>query len=173
LGEIRSTIDLMMERTRGMTLSLDERERLRRDDLRKRAKGFKIRLLQNPSSVDEILSSLGEHPPEDQELLQEFIWEEMVESLPVDHQILQHIELMEKLPQARAKGQALHEIRSCFKALLKDQADERHKILAREKKKLAAFGISGSAVAPKMPKQSPLHGDFSAALERLKRDLLA
>jgi len=173
LAEIRSTIDLMMERTRGMTLSLDERERLRKEDLRKRARGFRIKLLQNPSAAEEILSSLDEHGAEDRKLLEKLVWEEMVESLPLDHQMLQHIDLMEKLTQASIKKPILQQIRSRFKTLLKDQAEERHKILAREKKKLAVLGISGSAVAPKIPKQTPLQADFSSDLETLKRDLLA
>ncbi|MBI4962036.1 MAG: hypothetical protein HY913_02050 [Desulfomonile tiedjei] len=173
MADIRSTIDLMMERTRGMTLSPDERESLRTEDLRKRAKGFKIKLLQNPAAVEEILSSLDEHSPEDRTALELFIWEEMVDSLPLDHELLQYLELMEKLPQAKLKGQVLNEIRSRFKTLLKDQADDRHKSFAREKKKLAALGISGSAVVPKIPKQSPLHEGFSSDFAKLKRDLLA
>jgi len=155
-----------------MTLSSDEKERLRREDLLKRAKGFKIKLLHNPSATEEVLSPLDEYVPEDQRLLQDLIWQEMVESLPLDREILQHIDLMEKLPQSRPKGPILREIRSRFKTLLKDQAEERHKTLAREKKKLAAFGISGSAVVPKIPSQSSLHTDFSSDLESLKRDLL-
>jgi hypothetical protein len=172
LAEIRSTIDLMMERTRGMALSSDERERLRKEDLRKRAKGFKIKLLQNPSAIEDVLSPLDENTPEDRKLLQDFIWQEMVESLPLDREILQHLDLMEKLPQSKPKGAILREIRSRYKTLLKDQAEERHKILAREKKKLAAFGISGSAVVPKIPLQSPLHADFLSDVEGLKQDLL-
>lgn len=173
MAEIRSTIDLMMEKTRGMTLSREERESLRLDDLRKRAKGFRIRLLQSPSAADETLSLLDELPPEDRDVLDDFIWEEMVETLPLDHQILQHLDLMEKLPQARVRGGTLEEIRSRYKTLLKDQAAERHKILAREKKKLADSGISGSAVVPKIPKKSDLNLNFSSNLESLKRSLLA
>jgi len=172
LAEIRSTLDLMMERTQGMTLSSEERERLHREDLRKRAKGFKIKLLQNPSGTEEVLSQLNENAPEDRKLLEDFIWQEMVESLPLDREILQHLDLMEKLPQSEPKGPILREIRFCYKTLLKEQAGERHKILAREKKKLAAFGISGSAVVPKIPLQSPLHADFLSELEGLKQDLL-
>ena len=172
MGEIRSTIDLMMERTTGMTLSSDEKERLHKEDLRKRAKGFKIKLLQTTSTTEDVLSPLDEYAPEDQKLLQDLIWREMVESLPFDREILQHIDLMEKLPQSKPKGPILREIRSRFKTLLKDQAEERQKILAREKKKLAAVGISGSAVAPKIPSQSGLHADFLSDLESLKRGLL-
>jgi hypothetical protein len=163
----------MMERTSGMTLSSEERESLRKEDLRKRARGFKIKLLESPSAVEEMSSALEDYPPEDRDLLQDLVWEEMVESLPVDREILHHIELMEKLRQGKSKGPTLREIRSRFKTLIKDQADERHKILARERKKLAALGISGSAVVPKIPAQTSLQADFSSDLESLKRELLA
>ena len=55
----------MMERTRGMSLSSEEKEKIRQEDFRKRAKGFRIRLLDNPSDADEILSSLSAEAPED------------------------------------------------------------------------------------------------------------
>ena len=54
MSEIRSTIDIMMERTRGMSLSEEEKESLRKEELGKRAKGFRIKLLDAASEADDI-----------------------------------------------------------------------------------------------------------------------
>ncbi len=172
MGEIRSTIDLMMERTQGMTLSAEEQENLRRERLGKLAKGYRIRLLEVPEGAEQILEAINDESPEDQELLRELIWVEMVENLSADTDILKRLELMEKLPQAGSKHSIINELRGAFKAGLKHQLPDRKKIVLHEKKKLAAAGISGNAVVPRIP-QNPKPGpEFVSALQRYRRELL-
>ena len=67
MGEIRSTLDLIMDKTRGMSLSQEEKESLHTEELRKRANGFKIRLLDDPSRADEILATLDNEPESDRQ----------------------------------------------------------------------------------------------------------
>ncbi len=172
MGEIRSTIDLMMERTRGMTLSAEEQEHLRKERLGKIAKGYRMKLLELPEGADQILEAIENESPEDRELLRELIWAEMVENLPADADILKYLELMEKLPQAESKRLIIGELRGKFKSSLKHQVPDRKKIVLREKKKLAAAGISGSAVVPRIPKTPEPDPEFISALQRCRRELL-
>jgi len=172
MGEIRSTLDLMMERTKGMTLSAEEQERLRRERLGKMARGYRMKLLEVPEGAEQILQAIEDEPPEDRELLRQLIWVEMVENLPADADILKYLELMEKLPQAESKHSIIAALRGTFKAGLKHQVPDRKKIVLREKKKLAALGISGSAVVPKLPKRSEPDPEFVSALQRSRRELL-
>ena len=172
MGEIRSTIDLMMERTQGMTLSAEEQENLRKERLGKMARGYRIKLLEVPEGAERILEAIKDEPPEDRELLRELIWIEMVENLPSDADILKYLELMDKLPQAESKHSVISELRGAFKAGLKQQVPDRKKIVLREKKKLAAAGISGSAVVPKIPKNPEPDREFISALQKCRRELL-
>lgn len=171
MAEIRSTIDLIMERTRGMALSADEKESLRREEFSKRAKGLRLKLLDNPAGVDEILSALGAESEEDRTLLQTLLWEEMAQAVPADESALPQLQLLRKLPQGESKASILAQMRSFIKARLKDRSRDRRAILMREEKKLAAFGISGTAVVPKIPKQSLLGRDSLEVWERLKAEL--
>jgi len=172
MGEIRSTIDLMMERTQGMTLTAEEQENLRRERLGKMAKGYRIKLLEVPEGAEQILEAINGESPEDRELLRELIWVEMVENLPSDADILNYLELMENPPQAESKHAVISELRGTFKAGLKHQVPDRKKIVLREKKKLAAAGISGSAVVPKIPKNPEPDPEFLSVLQRRRRELL-
>jgi len=172
LGEIRSTIDIMMERTRGMTLSEQEQRTLHREELQKRAKGFRMKLLADLANAEQILSALNDEPLEDRTLLEVLIWEELVRGLPVDKEILHHLDAMAFLPQAAKQGQPLADLRAAFKTGLKDAAEDRKKIVAREKKKLAAFGISGSAVIPRIPKESEAAADAQQLVEKYRGRLL-
>ncbi len=172
MGEIRSTIDLMMERTKGMTLSAEEQERLKREKLGKQAKGYRMKLLEFPDGSEQILEAVTQEPAEDRELLWQLIWSEMVENLPEDGEILKYLDLMEKLPQAASKHLSMSELRGAFKTGLKHQVPDRKKMVQREKKKLAALGISGSAVIPKISQNPQPDPEFIATLQRCKKELL-
>jgi hypothetical protein len=172
MSEIRSTIDIMMERTRGMTLSAEEQENLRRERLGKMAKGYRMKLLEVPEGSEQILESIKNESQEDRDLLRELIWVEMAENLPSDADILRYLDLMEKLPQAESKHAFITELRGAFRAGLKHQVPDRKKIVLREKKKLAAAGISGSAVVPRIPKNPEPDPEFVSTLQRCRRELL-
>jgi hypothetical protein len=173
MGEIRSTVELMMERTRGMTLSVEEQESLRKEKLGKIAKGYKMKLLQNPEGTDRILAALEQENPDDRELLEWLIWVQMVENLPTDVGILKHLDLMQILSPAKVKESAMTRLRAAFKIALKQHAPDRKKIILREKKKLAALGISGDAVVPKIPKNPEPDAEFMSVLEQCRKELLA
>jgi len=162
-----------MERTRGLTLTTAERANLRKEEFGKRAKGFRLRLLEDPSRADEVLAVLKDETPEDRNLLETLIWGEMVENLPAGHDILKHIEVMKVLPQSHGKGRALGELKSLFKEGMKSEAEDRKKVITREKKKLAALGISGTAVIPKIPKEIEPDPEVLSAMGKCKKELLA
>lgn len=171
MSEIKSTIDLMMERTRGMSLSAEERADLRQEDLRKRARGLKLKLVQDPDRVEEILSPLSQEPAEDRRILESYLWELMIEDMPTDAKALKYLDLMEKLPGAQARTQALQRLRDAFREVTKSDVMDKKKILTRERKRLAALGISGSAVLPKIPKGNVPSGEFLERIESLRREL--
>jgi hypothetical protein len=170
LGEIRSTIDIMMERTSGMTLSDNEKDELHREELKKKARGYRVKLLDSPSEVDQTIASLDGEA--DKSLLEALVWEELVDTLPNDHTANRHVGIMEKLPQATSKADVLDAIRTLMKSSSKVVAQDRKKVLTREKKKLASFGISGTAVLPKTPKDGQLTSEIVSKLDTLKKDLL-
>ena len=172
MGEIPSTLDLIMDKTRGMSLSQEEKESLHMEELRKRANGFKIRLMDDPSRADEILATLNNEPESDRRVLHSLLWNAMVESLPADEEILKCLHIMEMLPAGQANVATLHELRASFKSWLKTRGADRKKVLARERKKLVAAGISGSAVVPKIPKGSGAEQGFELELGKVKMELM-
>ncbi len=157
-----------MDKTRGLSLSQEEKESLRMEELRKRANGFKMRLLDDPSRMDEVLATLRSESESDQRVLQSLIWRALLKTLPADDEILKYLHIMEMLPVGRANASTLHELRASFKSWLKSRGADRKKVLAREKKRLASVGISGSAVEPKIPKGSGGEQGFEQELAKFK-----
>ncbi len=172
MTEIRSTIDLIMERTRGMSLSEDEKEDLRREDFRKKARGLRLRLMDNPSNSDDILSVLQQESEGDRQILEALLWEELVREMPANTHIFQHLDLLEKIPQAEKDKSILREARESFKEATKSRAKDKKKILLREKKKLASWGISGSSVVPKLPSDFDAGDDLARLVEQYKYRIL-
>jgi len=63
LTEIRNTIDLMMERTRGMRLSEEEKHRIQREELEKKARGYALKLMDPSGPNQAALANLIEETP--------------------------------------------------------------------------------------------------------------
>ncbi len=172
MSEIRSTIDLMMDRTRGMSLSPEEKKRLHMEELRKKAKGFEIKILANPDSSDEIIASINNEPEDDAGILKSLVWNSLVQNMPKGEGVLKHLEILDKLPQAKAKGKILDDLRAILKTSLKNRNKDLKNILNSERKKLAAFGISGSAVVPKLVTDSWINQNTSSKIALNKANLL-
>ncbi|MBI5250071.1 MAG: hypothetical protein HY912_11315 [Desulfomonile tiedjei] len=171
LSEIRSTIDIMMEKTKGLAMSPEERESIRREAMLKKAKGYKLKLLENPSAAQDVLSSLRQEIPDDRNLIEAFLWKVLVEGLPASEEILKYLDVMEAI--APDNSSILRDLRTAFKSGVKDRISDKKKIIQKEKKKLAVQGISGSAVVPKLPKDiGDDDNNFSAVLEKFKAELL-
>ncbi len=132
LTEIPSTIDLIMAKTKGMSMSPEERESLHREEMLKKAKGYKLKLVDNPATAEDTLSSLNQEKPEDKLLIQRFLWTILVEELPTNEDILKYLDIMEAIEPD--KSSILKEVRSAFKSGVKDRISDK-KRSSRKKKR--------------------------------------
>ncbi len=168
MAEIKSTIELMMERTSGMRLSDEEKRKIHEDELMKRARGLTNKLVEGSGRPEDVTALLSEGSQEDRELLESHIWNGLIDTMPRDRSALKHLEILEQLPRAKEKQAELEEARAALKTSEKDRAKDRSKLVTKERKKLASFGISGSAVIPKISDVPDTN--FSAAVEKLRTE---
>jgi hypothetical protein len=173
LSEIRSTIDLIMERTKGMSLSNEERKSLHDEGLLKRAKGLKLKIIQNPANTDEIVSSSEFETEADRKQAEEHLWGMMLDDIPTTEKAFKYIDLLGKLPAGKRHAQVLATMKTDFRRVLKESVTEKKKFLTKEKKKLASIGISGSAVMPRIPKDFDLGYLFAQLIDKYKAKLNA
>lgn len=171
MGEIKSTLELMMERTKGMGLSEEEKKRLKHEGLEKKAKGYKVKVLSAPETAEFQLQGLEGEPEEDREALQRLIWNSFVDELPVDSSVSDYLEVMEKLPHAKKFESELAGLNEEIKTGAKSQKADKKKILNKERKRLASFGISGEAVIPVMPEASDKFTRLAEVMEDYKKKL--
>lgn len=172
MSEIPSTIDLIMERTRGMGLTAEEKRGIRLKDLEKKSKGIILRLLEDPENCDAIIASINDEPEKDGATLRTMVWNGLVESLPAGKDLPQHLDILEKFPQAQSKSPILGQLRDLWNTAQKNRTKDTKALLNAERKKLAAFGISGSAVIPKIDKDAAIQEIISSKLNVIKTNLL-
>jgi len=172
LAEIRSTIDIMMERTRGMLLSEQEKQRLKEEELEKKAKGYALRLLDPAGSNESALSSLGNEAPEERAILEKLVWKEIVSGISNEAQMTLFFDRFGEWPFANSRRTKIEEFRKTFQNQLKSKNKDKKTILERAKKKLADAGISGSAVVPKFSKDME-SSSLQDLIQQFRKALLA
>ena len=157
-----------MERTKGMSLSAEEREEIHREEMLKKAKGYKLKLLHDIAIRDEALIALNQESDSDKNLILQNLWSLLIDDLPRNEEILNYTEVMELI--APHKAPILKELRAAFKSEVKDTFSDKKKIVHKERKRLAALGISGSAVVPKIVTKAE-GDDFVSVIEEFREKL--
>lgn len=171
MSEIRSTIDIMMERTRGMGLSEAEKEQISKDSLSKKAKGYALKIHDYTDSTDKIVENLFGESPDELEELKKLVWNDLVSKIQNDQNLQSFLDVLQKLAFAPDRKPVFEKYRSLLKYAQKDKSKDRKLIIEREKRKLADSGISGTAVVPKIPKDSEEQG-VNKLLENLRAELV-
>jgi hypothetical protein len=176
MAEIKSTLDLVMEKTKGMTLSPEEKRAQESERLDKLAAGLWRRMGGAGWSIEEFDLARGEAAGTDWPEVGRRFRARLVEDLRPGEDLFTQVRLLSRLegidPRALAELEALAD--RIGAALGRDQAA----LIEVERQALAAAGISGSAVVPKPPAdRTPAEGadltEISARLDALKPRLLA
>ena len=171
MSEIKSTIDIMMERTRGMGLSEAEKEQISRDALEKKARGYALKIHDYKDSTDKIVESLMGEPPDQLEELKKLVWNNLVSKIQNNDNLQSFMNVLENLDFVPGRKPVFQKYRSLLKDAQKDKSKDKKLIIDREKRKLADAGISGTAVVPKIPRDSEEQG-INRLLENLKSELI-
>lgn len=144
MGEIKSTLDLVMERTRHLSLSAEEKETQRRDAFAKRLQGLLQQYADDALSVDEVRKRIADLQSEIDISGPELPAEAVIQRVDPDGDNDGWLALLEHLAPGvyRPLGEILEAYKGKQAALLDSGRQLLADRLARED------GITGSAVAP-------------------------
>jgi hypothetical protein len=150
MGEVKSTLDLVMERTRHLSLSEDERDRQKRTDYEKRLQGFLLRYAEDAITADElqqrVASLLTEMKIRDEKLLLHAVFKR----IDPDADNARWMSLL---------ADAVPEALISLKEILSDYHRKRNDLLAAGGRRLQKrlderHAIRGTAVVPNAEKDS-------------------
>ena len=167
MAEIKSTLDLVMERTRNMRPSREEREEMLARDREKKAKGLLLRLSEGHLKTENLReAAVDAAGPEEAEALEAELKRLLIQDLSLDQDPGPAVAALEVLA-GRPAIEPLQALLALQKDYTNDMAELEAQAAAQALEKLAARGITGSALRPK-PVRTPA---FEAKRLDLRRRL--
>jgi hypothetical protein len=161
----------MMERTSGMRLSEEEKHRIKREELEKKARGYALKLIDPNGLNQSTLSILDQDSPEERSILEPLVWKNIVQGISSEDDIRVVFDRFDDWPFFNSKRNKIEKLRTKFKDQGKNKNKDKKSLLDREKRKLADAGISGSAVVPKFSKNME-SAAMAELIEEFKKTLL-
>ena len=177
MGEIKSTLELAMERTKKFAISEKEREEMKQKEVRQKATSLFHRYRDGLLSLHEILKQIDKMEEGTATTAKELLLSQWIDALSLDddeEKIFKGVELLEQ--------RNIDEARQKFHSLLSRYRSEKEMI--KEKARLQLIeglrkdGISGSAVEPELEgrelwekENGKLDRSYQARLEDIKKEL--
>ena len=177
MGEIKSTLELAMERTKKVAISEKEKEEMKRREVLQKATGLFHRYREGHLPLNEILKQIERMEKKTATTVKEFLLSQWIDALSLDdgeERILKGIESLEQ--------RNIHEVKQKFHHLLSQYQGEKEKVNEKVKGQwievLRNDGIWGSAVEPKLEggelwkkENEKLDHSYKMKLEEIKEQL--
>ena len=148
MAGIKSAIELAMEKTKGLRLSREEKEKLKEEEVQIKAHGLVNRFLEVDFHLREVEKDLAKYHPDQRAQLEKLILHYLSEAVALDRDndlIYQGVEAFRK-----ESKKTVEKIRHLTESYHQRREKEYKKIEKDLLKKLERQGISGSAVQPKI-----------------------
>jgi len=141
VGEIRSTFDIIMEKTKGLTLSEEEKKAYKEQEMAGKVKGLVQKLLDGILDMDKLKIEVGALAENDKDMLIRMIREESIARIKLGGNNEPVLRVLEETTELDAAP--IREFLKDFEGRLEREKGAREK---RLNQRLEEQGISGSAV---------------------------
>ena len=147
MAEIKSTLELALERTRKMSISEEEKREIKRKEIVQKATWMFHRYLEDHSSLNEVLREIERMEEKAGATIREMFLSQLIDALSVDDGSKKLLRGIESL-----KGRSVDDIKQKLEVLHSEyereeqEAEEKGRVQMEEA--LRKEGIHGSAVVP-------------------------
>jgi hypothetical protein len=177
VGEIKSTLELAMERTKKFAISEKEKEEMKQKEVLQKASSLFHRYREGHLSLNEILKEIERTEKQTAEALKGFLLSQWIDALSLsndDERILKGIESLKRRSIDDVK-ERLHRLSSRYQTEKEKVKEEMRNQLTETLRKK---GIYGSAVEPKLEgnalwkkEKEKLDQSYNIKLEEIKEQL--
>jgi hypothetical protein len=171
MGDIKSTLDLILEKTRHLSLTEEEKSSLKKQDLTRTVRGIVGRFLAGESDARSLGQQLSQMPPEDRAAAPELCLESLLDKLSPFSDNDRALAGVETVAGTAERGRWAEAIRSAAKPVLEEQQAGLVRLEAGAREALAAKGLKGPALKPSLT-VSPVWEEERERLEALFRESL-
>lgn len=177
MAEIKSTLELALERTKKMTISEKEKEAIKQKEFLEKAKSLFYRYREGHAPLNEIQKEIERMDEKTSAGIKEFLLSQWMDALSLkdeDERLIKGIEWL--------KNGRMEEVPKRFRHLLSQYREEmektRHEVRTQLAEDLKREGIEGSAIEPNV-EGSPLWREthekldhlYGAKLEEIRKQL--
>jgi hypothetical protein len=149
MGEIKSTLDLAMERTKKISISQEEREEIRRKEILEKVTGLAHRYREGRLSLNEIQKEIERMEEKTEKWAKEALLSQWIDALSLENEDERLLNGIESL-----KNRDVGEVKQELHWLIIEYEREKEKVLqevgTQSIEALRRQGISGSAVEPRI-----------------------
>jgi hypothetical protein len=177
MAEIKSAVELAMERTKGLRLSHEEKEKIKEEEIQTRAVGLVNRYLEVDFHLREVEKELSKADPSQKKHLEQLFIQNLTGALNLDRDndlILLGLETFRP-----ASAWTVKKIKELIQEYQAREKEEFRKTEAELQANLERLGIGGSAVSPRVKGSSEweeakakFKPGFEEELKRLKKGIL-
>lgn len=147
MAEIKSAIELAMERTKGLRLSREEKGKLKEEEIQSKARALVNRYLEIDFHLREVERDLAKQEPPEREQVESLLVRYLGEAIDLDRDndlIFEGIESFRK-----GNETSIQKIKRVISDFRERKSAEYRETEKRLLEKLERVGVSGSAVQPK------------------------
>jgi hypothetical protein len=177
MAEIKSSVELALERTKGLRLSHEEMEKMKEEELQSKAVGLVNRFLEVDFHLRDVEKELVKFDPQQRKHLEQLFLQQLIEAMNLDRDndlILQGLEAL--LPKSSWTVKKIKDLLQRYQLRKKDEFQKTKSDLLAG---LERLGISGSAVHPKVEGSpewekalSTFKPGFEEELKKLKKGIM-
>jgi hypothetical protein len=165
MAEIKSSIEIAMEKTKGLILSREEMQKIKDEELRTKAQSLVHRFLEVDFHLREVEKELAKLDTDQKKMLEKLIWQQLIENIDLDRD---NDLILEGLTSLRPASSPL--IKQ-VKTLLTEYQEKKNSVFAETTavilKSLEKKGIAGTAIQPKVAESK----EWAEALAKIKLPL--
>ena len=145
MAEIKSTLDIIMEKTRNLVLSPEEKQQLELDEHLRKIPGYLQKYLDDEWQLDRLLEEFASLPDQYRGMITQELTKRLVTEMNFDAKGRKCLQALEQLAddEHRSKLTELRRLIERFDAAHRELVSSQTEHLQTQ---LAALGISGSAV---------------------------
>ncbi len=148
MAEIKSTLELAMERTKKFAISKEEREEIRQKEILQKIDGLFHRYMDGHLSLNEIPKEIGRMDEKTRSMAKEVLLLKWIDALSLNDEEERLFKGIESLKQ-----RSIDEVKQKFYHLFSEYQEEKEKVKQTERARIEELlkkeGIYGSAVEPK------------------------
>lgn len=176
MGEIKSTLDLVMEKTRNFTLTEEEKKRLRQDEITRRGEAFARRYYNEEITASQLWAEITKEKTEDQASVQAVVKQYLIDAISLTHPNNRIYEALRYLVKDK---EIVYEMEALEREFFQTRETHYCRIANEIKNDLTRRGIFGSAILAKVESSSAwqeakemFESAFKKQLETIKANLL-